>query len=122
MPLPTFAGLVEEALDQIPAEFRRRMTNVAIVIEPEPPRGLDLLGLHETGLPHGLPDRITIYEGPHRRSTRSLTALRQLVAETVFHEVGHYFGLNEREAQRLERRIAANRSEFVRRRRRAQRQ
>jgi predicted Zn-dependent protease with MMP-like domain len=100
----SFSQLVRDSLAAVPAAFRARLHNVVIIVEREPPGGQQLLGLCETGLPFGLPDRITIYEGPHRRASASFPALRRLVEETVIHEVGHYFGLNEREVLAMERR------------------
>ena len=44
-----FDSIVEGALRRIPPRFRRRLNNVAIVVEPEPPRP-NLLGLY-----HGVP-------------------------------------------------------------------
>jgi len=103
-----FEHLVEKGLRAIPARFRRRMDNVAIVVEQEGPPGL--LGLY-----HGrpltrrsvsdgfvMPDRISIYQGPHERAARGRAHLERLVAETVWHEVAHYFGMDEREVRRAE--------------------
>lgn len=106
-----FDRLVEEALRTIPARFRRRLRNVAFVVEKEPPRP-GLLGLYE-GRPlitrsvsdsFTLPDRITIYQGPHERMARNRAELARLVRQTVWHEVAHYFGLSESEIRRAERR------------------
>lgn len=99
-----FDRLVEEAMDIIPPRFRGRLRNVVFVVEAEP-RQPDLLGLYEgrpqtersVAEPCTPPDRITIYQGPHERAARSLADLRRLVEETIWHEVAHYFGLNERE-------------------------
>ena len=117
-----FARLVEEACLQIPARFRRRIANVAIVVEEEPGAediegahcqpGSTLLGLYH-GVPltqrtsrYGLvmPDKISIYRGPIQRLARNERHLRQIVRETLWHEVGHYFGLNEQQLRRAERR------------------
>lgn len=76
MPAAEFELLVENALRRIPARFRKRMNNVAIVVEPEPPRP-GLLGLYQ-GHPlasrsvfegFAMPDKITIFQGPHERSS-----------------------------------------------------
>lgn len=105
-----FDRLVEEALARIPARYRRRMRNVVLIVEPEPPRR-GLLGLYE-GRPltqrsvqdqFAMPDRITIYQGPHERMAANPEELRQLVEETVWHEVAHYFGMDERQVLRMER-------------------
>lgn len=105
-----FDRLVEEAMVIVPARFRARLKNVLFVVEAEPPRP-GLLGLYE-GRPltersvsegFRLPDKITIYQGPHERSARSLEELKKLVAETIWHEVAHYFGLDEGQVRRAER-------------------
>ena len=108
-----FDRLVEEAMEIIPPRFRGRLKNLLFVVEAEP-REPGLLGLYE-GRPeterslaepsHG-PDRITIYQGPHERAARSPAALRRLVEETIWHEVAHYFGLDEAQVRRAERRRA----------------
>lgn len=103
-----FERLVEKGLRAIPARFRRRMENVAVVVEQEGPPGL--LGLY-----HGrpltrrsvsdgfvMPDRITIYQGAHERAAHSLADLERMVAETVWHEVAHYFGMDEPRVRRAE--------------------
>lgn len=104
-----FDLLVERALGKIPRRFRRRLDNVVIVVEKEPPRP-GLLGLYhgrpltQRSVSDGftLPDTITIYQGPHERLARTPEQLERLVDETVWHEIAHYFGLNEREVRRAE--------------------
>ena len=117
-----FDRLVADACERIPPRFRRRLKNVAILVEPEPdpgqlargrvPHGGTLLGLYE-GRPmihrsvfetFAMPDRITIFQGPHERLANSPEHLAKLVEDTVWHEVAHYFGLNEREVRAAERR------------------
>jgi predicted Zn-dependent protease with MMP-like domain len=106
-----FDELVERALRDIPRRFRRRLHNIAIVVEPEPPRP-GLLGLyHGRPLTHRsvhdgfvMPDQITIYQGPHERMARNLTELEQLVRDTVWHEIAHYFGMDEPQVRAAERR------------------
>jgi predicted Zn-dependent protease with MMP-like domain len=105
-----FDALVEKALKKIPARFRKRLENVAVVVEKEPPRP-GLLGLYQ-GRPlttrtisdgFHLPDKITIYQGPHERMAVDREHLEKLLEETVWHEVAHYFGLDERRVRRAER-------------------
>src|SRR5262249_3150514 len=105
---------VENALRLIPSRFRRRMQNVAIVVEAEPPRP-GLLGLYQ-GRPlsqrsvfenFAMPDKITIYQGPHERMPRTPAELEQMVADTVWHEIAHHFGMDERRVRRAERRRGA---------------
>ncbi|PYT17386.1 MAG: hypothetical protein DMG59_07515 [Acidobacteria bacterium] len=106
-----FDKLVARALRRIPARFRKRLENIVIVVEREPPRP-GLLGLYqgrpltERSVSEGfrMPDQITIYQGPHERMARSETHLEQEVADTVWHEIAHYFGMDEARVRRAERR------------------
>lgn len=116
-----FDQVVEKALHSIPARFRNRMNNVAVVVEDEPAaaqlnsggvtRGGTLLGLYEgrpltqrsVFEPFRLPDRITIFQGPHERLARSREELERLVEQTLWHEIAHHFGMNEREVRAAER-------------------
>jgi len=111
-----FEALVEAALAEVPARFRRRLRNVVFVVESEPPHP-GLLGLYQgrpltlrsVSEPVAVPDRITLYQGPHVRMARNVAELRQCVAETVWHEIGHYFGMDEQRVRAAERRRAAAR-------------
>ena len=117
-----FDRLVAAAYARIPARFRKRLKNIAMVVEPEPapaqlargraPRGSTLLGLYE-GRPltkrsvfesFAMPDRITIFQGPHERLASSPEHLAKLVEDTVWHEVAHYFGMDELQVRSAERR------------------
>ena len=118
----TFTRLVEEALTEIPRRFRDEMTNVAVVVEDEPPAhileelevepGGSLFGLYQgTPLPerswaHGntLPDRISIYQRPIEEECEDHEDMIVCIAETVIHEFGHYFGLSEEEIEEIEER------------------
>ena len=106
-----FDLLVENAIRAIPARFRRRLHNVAFVVEDEPPRP-GLLGLYHgrplpvrsVSDPFPMPDRITIYQGPHERLAHSRAHLQKILDETVWHEVAHYFGMDEARVRRAEQR------------------
>lgn len=117
-----FDQLVAAAYARIPARFRKRLKNVALIVEPEPGAhqlarggagpGATLLGLYE-GRPltqrsvfdqFAMPDRITIFQGPHERLARRPEDLPRLVADTVWHEVAHYFGMDELQVRTAERR------------------
>lgn len=105
-----FEQLVEDAIGTLPVRFRRRMRNLVVIVEREPPTP-GLLGLYEgrpliersIAEPFAWPDRITIFEGPHKRMARDRRHLARLVRDTVWHEVAHYFGLDEAEVLRAER-------------------
>lgn len=111
-----FDRLVERAVARIPARFRRRLENVVFVVEPEGPDP-NLLGFYH-GRPltersvsesFRLPDRIVIFQRPHERLARSPAHLEKLVEDTVWHEVAHYFGMDEARVRRAERARAARR-------------
>jgi predicted Zn-dependent protease with MMP-like domain len=115
-----FEQHVAEALGSIPQRFRDAMKNIAIVVEDEPPEELldemeieppdTLLGLYQ-GTPlterrwdygNTLPDRVLIFQGPHERESEDEDDLIVCIAETLIHEIGHYFGLSEEEIEEIE--------------------
>jgi predicted Zn-dependent protease with MMP-like domain len=114
---------VSEAIDTIPRESLEKLTNVVFKVEKEPspkilrengvPDGWTLFGLYhgiprtERGDMYGvgetLPDTITIFQGPIEDEAEGDSDLvRQLVYETVLHEVAHYFGMDEAEVEMWE--------------------
>ena len=105
-----FDALVARALRRIPPRFRKHLQNVAVIVEREPPRP-GLLGLYQghplttrsVGQSFTMPDKITIYQGPHERMARNVVQLEEMVADTVWHEIAHYFGMDEARVRRAER-------------------
>jgi predicted Zn-dependent protease with MMP-like domain len=107
-----FERYVEEAVATLPRDLREFMSNVALVVEDEPPEGLPLLGLYQ-GLPltrrgsayAGVaPDKITIYRGPlERRSAGDPARLRAEVRRVVLHEIAHHFGISDERLVELDR-------------------
>jgi predicted Zn-dependent protease with MMP-like domain len=119
--LRAFRALVAEALDDLPTDIQDRLENVAVLVEERPQRGRltrlgydpdeELLGLYaginrlerDSGYHLVTPDRITLFwraivdeAGPGSRD-----ALRREVRKTVIHEVGHHFGMDDAELERL---------------------
>ena len=96
------------------------MKNVAVIVEDEPPPHIlqemeieppdSLFGLYQgTPLPerswsygNSLPDRISIYQGPIEDACDGDDEIRDCVAETVIHEFGHYFGMDEDQIEEIE--------------------
>jgi predicted Zn-dependent protease with MMP-like domain len=115
-----FERLVAEAIRLIPGRFRREMDNVAVVVETDPdPALLDDMGIEPPDTLYGLyqgtplterhwaegnrlPDRITIYQRPIEEDAEDDEDARDMIAETLIHEVGHYFGLSEEEIEEIE--------------------
>lgn len=116
-----FEKLVREGIGAIPKEFLEKIDNVAIVIEENPTReqlkslkiknGFVLFGLYE-GVPRTkrlgygqvIPDKITIFKNPIESFAKSENQIRQIVRDTVWHEIGHYFGMSEEQVREAEKR------------------
>lgn len=115
-----FEELVERAVRGLPLRFRRKMENIAVVVEEwadeatldemeiEPPdtlyglyRGTDLTR-RDTSYGNVLPDVITIYQGPIQEDCDTVEEMEELVQDTVVHEIGHYFGLDDERLAELE--------------------
>ena len=73
-------------------------------------RRFKLLGLYqgtpltERGWDYGnrLPDRVLIFQGPHERESEDEDDLIVCIAETLIHEIGHYFGMDEEQIEEIE--------------------
>ena len=114
-----FIQLVEEVLDSLPMQFRERIHNLAVLVEDLPrsrrkPRGSAgklgsrkprrlVLGVFQ-GVPATQksvfdlcpgPNRIVLYQDNIEAVCLSGAEVRHEVRQTVLHELGHYFGMNE---------------------------
>jgi predicted Zn-dependent protease with MMP-like domain len=109
-----FEDLVALAVDGLPAEFADLLDNVVVTVEEEPTpedlaevgmsaeEGDELFGLYQ-GVSRlerdtfysALPDRVVVYRGPILRACSSRREVLREVRETVVHELGHYFGMDE---------------------------
>ena len=110
-----FERVVDEALDSLPKRFADLIENVAIAVEDEPTAedlestddeddDFELLGIYRgvalTERTHDmplLPDEIAVFRGPINRVARSREEALEEVRETIVHELGHYFGLDDDE-------------------------
>jgi predicted Zn-dependent protease with MMP-like domain len=107
-----FEDAIADALDSLPADLREFMSNVAIVVEEEPPPGKRLLGLYQgfpltrrgSGYAGVAPDKITIYRRPlERLSGGDHARLRREIRRVVLHEVAHHFGISDERLIELDR-------------------
>ena len=99
-----FADAVRETVASLPRDLRTALSNVAIVVEDEPPPGRRLLGLYR-GIPLTrrtsayagvLPDKITIFRVPIERLAGSdPERLRAEIRHVVLHEIAHHFGISD---------------------------
>ncbi len=102
IPTREFDMLVEDALHELPKRFADLLDNISIVVEEEPADedfgALDdpddeLLGIFRVVPP--LPDQIAIFRGPILRVARNRREAVREIRDTVIHELGHYFGLDD---------------------------
>ena len=115
-----FDTLVQEGFLLIPEKFRERIQNVALLVEDEPSEEVRIregLSEHETllGLYQGIPatvrgdsygigptvpDTITLFKLPIEEAGGNVPEeVRKVVAETIWHEYAHYFGMDEDEVR-----------------------
>jgi len=101
--------MVFDALERLPEPFRDQLGSVAIVVEDEAtPEQLASVGAHGLyGLYQGIPrthyaaeaapapSKITIFRGPLIRASRTREQLAAAVADTVYHEIAHHFGISD---------------------------
>jgi len=120
-----FGEMVKEGIEAIPERFLEKLDNVDIVIEDEPTsyqlrklrarKNLIIFGLYE-GMPQTkrgpygqvLPDKITIFKGPIEKVASSEEEIRKIVKNTVWHEIAHHFGMDEKRVREAERRKEKN--------------
>ena len=116
-----FEQLVDEALENLPQDFKKRLENITVIVEDRPtPDVLRRMGIPPGhvifGLYHGVPytrrgpfygnippDVIVIYQEPIVRFSATDEEIKKRVQEVVLHEVGHYFGLDENDLRKIER-------------------
>src|SRR3990167_2861262 len=125
MDLAQFEQLVEAGLGAIPVKFRKLMDNVEIVIADYPSfeqitkmelkKHQSLFGLYE-GIPQTkrghnysgvLPDKITIFQKVIEYYARDDETVKEMVKDTIWHEIAHHFGMNEAEVRASESRKKA---------------
>jgi len=114
-----FEKLAEKALETLPEEYRKYFVNITITVEDYPSNEdagrvnagrENLLGLF-SGVPHPrkkasfeipypLPDRIILFQKNIEGICSSEKELIEQIQKTLIHEVGHYFGLSERDLRR----------------------
>ena len=115
-----FEKNVVSALKRIPKSLKKKMENIDVVVEDRASQDLlsemglrspfDLLGLYQgvpidrRGFHYGnvLPDKITLFQIPIESICKTREEIEEKVKEVVIHEVGHYFGLNDKRLRELE--------------------
>jgi predicted Zn-dependent protease with MMP-like domain len=117
-----FDRMVGEAYERLPQWIRAKMKNVAITVEDlvdtetvhamNLDSHMDLLGLYK-GVPQihrehsagfEFPDTIVLYRLPILdEADASGKKAKDVIFETLWHEIAHHFGLTEEEVERRER-------------------
>jgi predicted Zn-dependent protease with MMP-like domain len=117
-----FWELVDQAVADLPQMFRQKLENISIAVEEYPsdqvleslrprPSRRNLLGVY-IGVPYTvrpgfpvtgmMPDRIELYQKNIEGVCRTREEVVEQVRQTIVHEVGHYFGLDEKTLRKLE--------------------
>ncbi|MFZ2969847.1 MAG: metallopeptidase family protein [Minisyncoccia bacterium] len=115
-----FEKTVVKGIDAIPKRFLEKLNNVAIVVENRPTlsqkrklkirKGWTLFGLYEgvpqtaRGINYGgaLPDKITIFQEPIEEAAKNENEIIKIVKNTVWHEIAHHFGMDEKDVRKSE--------------------
>ncbi|OGY23265.1 MAG: hypothetical protein A2172_02265 [Candidatus Woykebacteria bacterium RBG_13_40_15] len=109
-----FQKLVSNALESLPTFFKEKLDNVDVVVgdwpSPDLSKGRLLLGLYQgvpktrrgTGYSFVLPDKITIFKGPIEIFSKGNSeSIKEIVADTVQHEIAHHFGISDSRLKEL---------------------
>ena len=120
MTMQEFEELVEKAIADLPEGFKKKIENLAVVVEDYPSDEIllrlrlkskkSLLGLYQ-GVPitkrnsnycNVLPDKITIFKKPIELLNQKEEDIKNTIRQVVIHEIGHYFGMNEKDLEQIE--------------------
>jgi predicted Zn-dependent protease with MMP-like domain len=114
-----FEELINEALVSLPGEHVSNIQNVAILLEDDPTPDQreklqlrddqSLYGLYEgvpltqrQGQQPMLPDKITLFKNPIITGASFLSDVQEQIRHTLWHEIGHYYGLDHKRIRELE--------------------
>ncbi len=115
-----FEKIVKGAINEIPRRFLGKLNNVDICVEDKPnlsqlgklkARDNSLIfGLYE-GVPQTerrsyggvLPDKITIFKNSVEKVAKTKEEIKKVVKKTVWHEIAHHFGMDEKRVRDAER-------------------
>ncbi|MHB1157838.1 MAG: metallopeptidase family protein [Phycisphaerales bacterium] len=115
-----FDAMLEQVIAGLPAQLRELLDEVPLIVEDYPSREIcetfdleyrdELCGLHDgialtdrsvEGGSVGMPDHIMIYREGIMAMADNDQRLREQIRITVLHEIGHHFGLDEDDLEKL---------------------
>ena len=124
MELEKFENIIEDVLQELPPDIREKLKNISIIVEEKAispilnksirngemvgKRPRYILGLYQ-GLPLTrqagarsiYPHRITIYKTAIEALSKNDKEIKKNTRRVVLHELGHYFGIDEKRLRRL---------------------
>jgi predicted Zn-dependent protease with MMP-like domain len=111
-----FTEIAEDIFNKLPKVYSDEIDNVHIIIEDYPNDDIihnmdtnkhELLGLYHGvpltrrgtgyGVSPTVPDKISLYQKNIEAICRDDKEIAERICEVLLHEIGHYFGMNERE-------------------------
>lgn len=114
-----FETLIREALASLSGEHAQNIQNVALLMADDPtPEQRQTLQLRDDQSLYGLyegvplpqrqghqtlyPDRITLFKNPLSCGVQDEAEFRERIRHTLWHEIGHYYGLDHKRIHELE--------------------
>ncbi len=103
-----FEEIVYQKLNCLPKEIKDKLENICFIVEENAP-SYTLLGLYH-GVPYPkrgpsyslvLPDRIILYKRNIEAGCKTEKELIKRIEKVLFHEIGHYLGLEEKQLRKL---------------------
>lgn len=103
-----FEEIVADKKESLPKVIKDKIENVEFFVEEG--TSPNLLGLYH-GIPYPkrknpgyslvMPDKITLFKGPIEHGCRTREQLERRIEKVLFHEIGHYLGLDEEDLRKL---------------------
>jgi len=104
-----FEKIVYQKLGNLPKFFLKKLENIEIFVE-EKPFSQNVLGLYH-GIPFPrrknpgysfvMPDKIILYKNTIERGCKNKKDIEKKIETVLFHEIGHYLGLNEYQLRKM---------------------